>query len=219
MAAVRRPQILDATARAVAKRGITGLRFADVADEAGVSIGTVQYYFRTREALLRETFAFMTEAAVDRWLDDDGDSDHWGRIVALADIVLDPSTFRERWTRWLQFWAAYARDPTLRRRMGTVYEQWREPFRRMFEAGVAAGTFNPALPLDVVVDRTIALFDGLALQVLLEAPGASVERMRAILLEALAADLGVTGQSAQKRERYVRTAARSARPRSLSSGR
>ena len=48
-------------------RGLTALRLADVADEAGVSVGTIQHYFGTRERLLLETFAFETERALERW--------------------------------------------------------------------------------------------------------------------------------------------------------
>jgi AcrR family transcriptional regulator len=227
MGSRRRPQILAAAAKVIARRGITGLRLADVADEAGVSVGTVQYYFGRRETLLMETFAFVSQRAVDRWLQQGTDgADSWARLVALVDIVIDPGTFRERWTRWLQFWAAYARDPKLRRRMSAAYEEWRLPFRQAIEAGVAAGQFQPARPIDVLVDRAVALFDGLALQVLLEAPGASVERMRELLLDGLAVDLGVApgggrsgrAQRAQKGTRAERAASIPSRPRAGSSG-
>jgi AcrR family transcriptional regulator len=197
---------LDAAAKVIARRGISGLRLADVAAEAGVSVGTVQHYFGRREALLMETFAFVSERAVDRWLQDGADGDAWRRLVDLVDVVLDPPTFRERWMRWLEFWAAYARDPKLRRGMGTAYEQWRLPFRRLFEAGEASGEFHSTVPIETVVDRTVALFDGLALQVLLGAPGASIDRMRALLLEGLAVDLGVDGAANGRRRARRRVA-------------
>jgi AcrR family transcriptional regulator len=208
---------LAATAKVIARKGLTGLRLADVAEEAGLSVGTVQHYFGTRDALLMETFAFVSEQALDRWLAESDGADSWSGVVALVDLVIDPPTFRERWTRWLQFWAAYSRDPKLRPRMGAAYEQWRLPFRRVFEAGIGAGEFRPAMPVDVLVDRTVALFDGLALQVLLEAPGASIGRMRELLLESLAADLGIA-QRPQKRTSAALAASIPSRPRLASSG-
>jgi AcrR family transcriptional regulator len=223
----RRPQILAASARVIATRGITGLRLADVAAEAGVSVGTVQHYFRTRERLLMETFQYETNQAVERWFRAaDGGSTAWRRLLALVDIVLDEATFRERWTRWLQFWAVYARDPRRRRAMGETYEQWREPFRAVIEEGVAAGEFRPAWPVEDAVDRIVALVDGLALQVLLDAPGASTERMRELLVASLAADLGVDPasrrdgrvQRSQKRVSAARVSSIPARPRVGSSG-
>lgn len=218
MAAERRPQILAAAARVVARRGLTALRLADVADEAGVSVGTIQHYFGTRERLLLETFAFETERSLERWVSAERNgTSAWAQVLALVEIVLHPPTFRERWTRWLQFWAAYARDPKLRPSMGEVYDRWRDPFLRTIVAGVEAGDFDPALPEDVIVDRTLALLDGLALQVLLEAPGMSLDRMRELLVTSLAADLGVA-QSDQKRESAARVASIPSRPRLASSG-
>jgi AcrR family transcriptional regulator len=218
MGAIRRPEILDATARVIAGRGVTGLRLADVAAEAGVSIGTIQHYFGTRQRLLKEAFAFETQRSVDRWLSAaHNGSSAWVQLLALVDVILDPPTFRERWTRWLQFWAAYVRDPTLRRAVGATYDHWRAPFKRAIDTGIDSGEFEPALPLDVVVDRTLALLDGLALQVLLEAPGMSLERIRELLVESLAADLGVA-QSDQKPPSAARAASMPSRPRLASSG-
>jgi AcrR family transcriptional regulator len=191
-AAERRPQILAAAALVISERGLDQTRLSDVASEAGLSVGTIQHYFKTRERLLMEAFAFETERAVNRWLTAGRDgAGPWEHVLALVEIVLHPPTFQERWSRWLQFWAAYARDPKLRRAMGEVYDSWRAPFRRAIEEGVASGDFDPVMPVDLLVDRNVALFDGLALQVLLEAPGTSIERMRDLLVESLAHDLGV----------------------------
>jgi AcrR family transcriptional regulator len=221
MAAERRPQILQAAARVVAARGLTGMRLADVAKEAGLSIGTVQHYFGSRQQLLVETFAYEAERSLERWLPAERDGvSAWDQLLHLVDIWLDPPTFRERWTRWVQFWAVYAREPKLRGAMGKVYARWREPIRQMIEAGIASGDLAPSLPVDVVVDRTVALFDGLALQVLVEAPGMSLERMRELVVDGLAADLGVDGrsQSFQKGARAARAASIPSRPRAGSSG-
>jgi len=225
MGPTRRPQILAAAAAVVVRRGITGLRLADVAEEAGVSVGTIQHYFGTRERLLMATFAFETDQALERWFRAaDGGVTPWQRLLALVDIVLEPPTFRERWTRWLQFWAAYAREPRRRKAMGEVYEQWRAPFRRVIEEGVATGAFRPVWSIEDAVDRTVALLDGLALQTLLEAPGTSLERIRELLVASLATDLGVDAgrpagrQSSQKPARAARAASMPARPRVASSG-
>lgn len=54
--------VLAATA-AIARRGLTGLRIKDVAQEAGLSAGLVSYYYPSMEDLLLE----VHEAAVDRF--------------------------------------------------------------------------------------------------------------------------------------------------------
>jgi AcrR family transcriptional regulator len=227
MAAERRPQILAATVRVIAERGLDGTRLSDVAAEAGVSVGTVQHYFGTRERLLMQAFAHETGQAVERWLAaGDAGIDGWDQVLALIEAVLDRETFRQRWTRWLEFWAAGARDPTLRSELGEMYEHWRGPFRRAIRSGLESGAFSLREPIDDVVDRTVAAFDGFALQVLLDAPGMSLERMRDLLVTGLADDLGLrpraprrgAGQRRQKPPRAVRAASIPSRPRAGSSG-
>lgn len=179
----------------ISERGYDGTRLADVARAAGVSVGTVQHYFHTRSRLLMETFAYETERAVERWLgaaEREVEGDGWAQALALIDVVFNQRSFRERWTRWLEFWAAASRDPVLRRDMGEIWEHWRAPLRRAIEAGVASGSFSPRMPIEDVVDRTIAIFDGLALQYLLDAPGMTFERLRDLLVAGLADDLRVT---------------------------
>jgi hypothetical protein len=145
-----------------------------------------------------ETFAYEADQAVERWLgaaDGEVDGDGWGQALALIDVVFNRRYFRERWTRWLEFWGAAARDPVLRREMAEIWEHWRVPLRRAIDAGVAAGSFRPRMPIEDVVDRTIAIFDGLALQYLLEIPGVTYERFRSLLVVGLAHDLGVERQA------------------------
>jgi AcrR family transcriptional regulator len=50
----RRRQLVEATALAVADRGLSGLRLKDIAEQAGLSIGSVLYYYPDLDALLVE---------------------------------------------------------------------------------------------------------------------------------------------------------------------
>lgn len=192
VAATRRPQLLEATLRVVAARGLDGTRLADVAAEAGLSVGAVQHHFGSRRRLLLEAFAHERRLAIERWLGAVGDNpDPWQRVVALADFVVhDPELFRERWGRWLEFAAIGSREPALRAELAGLYQHWREPFRRAVADGVGSGRFRPALPVEDVVDRIVATLDGLALRALLDA-GIDLERMRDLLVRCLAHDLGV----------------------------
>ena len=53
--------------RVIAAQGVGQARLADIADEAGVSLGLVQHYFRHRERLVTEAFASETERVTRRW--------------------------------------------------------------------------------------------------------------------------------------------------------
>ena len=188
----------------IARRGFAATRLSDVADEAGLSVGTVQHYFGSREAVLAEAFRHMQETSLKRWHEHvAGESDPWRRIVSLLEgASIGGDRFRERWTLWMEFWAMCLRDDDLRRFSGDLHDAWQAPIVQAVAEGVAAGLFHPrAAPTDIA-DRLIALTDGLALQILLEVPALTRERMRDLLVQAAARDLDVdlgvetaTGQS------------------------
>jgi AcrR family transcriptional regulator len=189
----RRPQILDAAARVIAARGFDGLRLSDVAEEGGFSVGTVQHYFGSREALLDGAFRQMQASSLRRWYVVAGrEPDPWRRLTSLFESAsIDNDRFRERWTLWLEFWTMCLRDAAMRRDSGDLHGAWQAPLREAIESGIAAGRFDPRCSIDDVVDRALALMDGLALQLLLEIPGSTRDRMRDLIIDAIAADLGV----------------------------
>ena len=53
---LRRAELVQAASRAVLDRGVAGLRLRDVADEAGLTPGSVLYYYADVEELLTEVF-------------------------------------------------------------------------------------------------------------------------------------------------------------------
>jgi AcrR family transcriptional regulator len=57
----RRTAIVQVAYRLIAERGLEGLRFADVAREAGINNGTLLYYFASKDALIRAVGALMVE--------------------------------------------------------------------------------------------------------------------------------------------------------------
>jgi AcrR family transcriptional regulator len=193
LAAERTPQILAAAQRVISERGLEGTRLVDVAREAGVSIGTIQHYFHTRDRLLMEAFGYASEQAVERWFRSASNEPYgWPQLLALIDsIVLPERRFRERWSRWLEFYATAAREPELRAGMQDIFARWRALVSRAIDAGVDSGAFHPVSPVEDIVDRMNALLDGLSIQVLLELPGMTAERGRRLLLDELATDLGV----------------------------
>jgi AcrR family transcriptional regulator len=70
----RRTNLIASTADAIRDKGIASLRIRDVAEAAGVSTGTVHYYFNDLDQLLFEVHT----AACDRFFDD--------RMAATTDL-------------------------------------------------------------------------------------------------------------------------------------
>ena len=64
VAEARRPQILEAAMRAIIEHGFDAVRYVDVAEEAGVAVGTVQHYYASRDQLLGAAFLEANRVAV-----------------------------------------------------------------------------------------------------------------------------------------------------------
>lgn len=64
----RRQQLIDATMRVLARKGYAQTTLSDVAAEAGVSHGLVNFHFSTKEKLLTETLLFMAEEYRVNWM-------------------------------------------------------------------------------------------------------------------------------------------------------
>jgi AcrR family transcriptional regulator len=191
LASKRRSEILQAAIRVISHRGADHARLVDIADEAGVSVGLIQHYFRTRSALLSDVFGsamdnslktFQAYAADDRSASED--------VVQLCRI-LTREPFDEIFSLWLEFFSLSNRDRTFRARSGDIYERWSDLVHGVIEKGVEGGEFSPESPAYDVADRLVSLADGLGLRVLLRHPRMSKERMYDLLIRSVSRDLGV----------------------------
>jgi len=177
----QRERILTAAEALLVTHGVERSRLRDVAEAAGVSIGTVQHYFETRDRLIAELFDWSAERRLRAWVEAvPADGDPWSRVVALLYASLpEPALWRSR--IWIEF-CAMARDDALRAKLDRFYDAWRPPFRQVIEEGTAAGVFDPAAPVDDIVDLFIMLGDGASVAIALQAPGVDADQLRRLML-------------------------------------
>jgi AcrR family transcriptional regulator len=69
VAAQRRRQIMDAVMASIAEEGLEKTTMRNVAQRAGVSTGTVAYYFRDKKDLVDATLLDASERYMERWHD------------------------------------------------------------------------------------------------------------------------------------------------------
>jgi AcrR family transcriptional regulator len=186
----QRERILRAAEALLVTHGVERSRLRDVSEAAGVSIGTVQHYFDTRDNLIAELFDWSSERRLAAWKAAAPKSgDPWSRVVALLYASLpDPLLWRSR--IWIEF-CAMARDEDLRAKLDRHYDAWRPPFREAIVAGVEAGVFRIAMPVADIVDLFIIFGDGASVGISLAAPGIDGEMLRRLLLETARMALGV----------------------------
>ena len=102
----RRHLLIDATITAIAEYGLSKLTLAKISALAGLTAGTVNFHFDSKESLLLETLNFVAEEfdrGVDRALSEAG-SNPAKRLAAIVDASLDPEiTEHRKMAVWFAF--------------------------------------------------------------------------------------------------------------------
>ena len=166
-AAERRAELLAAVARVIARRGYAGTRFQDVAEEAGVAVGTLQHHFGTRARMLSEALAqWVDEVDAQLLVLREGPADPWTRLEAILAYVGGRIGERsETWRMWLDFVGAALKDEDLRRSAARSQQRWQEAFAVTIREGIDTGAFDPVVSADEAGGILSSLLDGLGLQV------------------------------------------------------
>ncbi len=113
----RRQQLIDATMKCIARKGMGSTTLGDVAKEAGLSQGIVNLHFKSKENLLNETLRYIADdykTQFNRTLDKSG-SDAAGKLHALMELDLRPSILdRRKLAVWFAFWGEVKSRPRYR---------------------------------------------------------------------------------------------------------
>jgi len=177
--AERRPQILSAAYSMIASVGIPELRLSDVAKEAGVSAGTVHYYFETKKDLITAAFEFnLTDSLARRQELLASGKNSLGVLHDLVESYLPNGDLSIRaWKVWLALWAEGSRTPALQEINDTLYGQWRDVVAKVIGSAQKEGEAREGDPT-TLANMLIGMLDGLAVQVLLKSPSMTLTIMR-----------------------------------------
>jgi AcrR family transcriptional regulator len=174
----QRTRIFDATEQLLLSHGIERIRLRDVADAAGISIGSVQHYFDTRDRLIVEYFDWSARRRLAYWTSiGPGDADPWRRVETLIERAFS-EPFLHRSRIWIEF-LSIAREEPFRLRLVAFQDAWRRPFREAIDDGIERGVFQPLLPVDALVDQLIMGIDGAEVAMVLGSAGMGRERLLA----------------------------------------
>ncbi|MCP5089295.1 MAG: TetR family transcriptional regulator [Gammaproteobacteria bacterium] len=114
----RRRQLIDATMKCIARKGMGSTTLGDVASEADLSQGIVNLHFKSKENLLKETLRHLSDeyrVQFDRALEKSGPTAA-EKLLALMELDLRPSICdRRKIAVWFAFWGAVKSRPTYRK--------------------------------------------------------------------------------------------------------
>jgi AcrR family transcriptional regulator len=167
----------------------------DIARGAGVSTGTVHYYFKTKDEVLLAALRWANETPYRRLetaLEEK--SDPVSRLALLIDVAVPyPGWLEEQYLLWIELVSRVLRAPELRPESQRVGVRWRRYFREVIEEGGRTGAFHPDASADEVAERLVGLADGLAFRAL--AGDITPERVHGFLCRFAAEQLGVAPAS------------------------
>ncbi|HEY0752778.1 MAG TPA: TetR/AcrR family transcriptional regulator [Ktedonobacteraceae bacterium] len=184
--AARRTQILRAARACIVELGYERATVRDVAEEAGVSTGTIVHYFGDKDTMLESALLDKVQgtgiafrAALT------GAQSSWEQLERLVAASLPESEeVRAEWRLWLTFWGEVTRNERLRAVSEKQHQRWTRFLARIIAAGCASGEFAQVDPHTTALQMA-ALIDGLAIQTTLQNPALSPAQMRQTCLAAL----------------------------------
>lgn len=203
----RRRLILDAALQIVVGHGAEAVRMADVAEAAGVSLGSIQHHFRNRDGLLAEVFRYESERISAAWRGVVvSDAAPLERLVEYVWLCTPPgsasaATSFDGWGFWLDFWATARREPQTRAEVAPIYQNFALPFQTALADGISDGQFRLRGTVREVADRLIAMIDGTALRTLLGA--LEEDQMLPLLIDGLSVELGLDDERAAAAHRIA----------------
>ena len=166
--AQRREQILGAAIEVVARKGYEATTLRDVAETAGTSTGTVNYYFANKDDVLASALVEVAER-FRRRVDDalEGLDDPRAKLLGIAAACTPESAPAvANQVVWAEFWVRAARSERLRDQHERLYDDWRARIAKIVRDGAARGSFR-AVDASDWATQFAALLDGLALHVIL----------------------------------------------------
>lgn len=166
---MRRQQLIDATIASISKRGIPGTTLTAVTREAGLSLGLVNFHFRSKEALLAETLKFLAEEHRDQWmrkLEKPGRATR-DKLRAIVDAQFHPRICsRKKLTVWFAFFGEAAHRKSYRAITSGIDRERQDVCTALCARIVSEGGYQDVSAEDVALTLE-GMFDGFWLNILM----------------------------------------------------
>lgn len=140
----RRQQLVDATMRVLARKGYAQTTLSDVAVEAGVSHGLVNFHFETKDRLLTETLLFMAEQYRSNWVSavEGAGPSPAEKLDALMRADYEPSICTPlHLACWCSFWGEVQSRPIYQQECGSNDRHYIEFLEELCSALIAEANY------------------------------------------------------------------------------
>jgi len=163
VSAERIPQILNAAMFAFAEKGFHQATMEDVANEAGLSKGTLYLYFKNKDDLIHSVLQASLEEGfgeLEQILQlDEFVKPHLLKWLEALALKMETSTIYL--SIGYEFYALAARDEQVRQTLQTYFAKYRALLHAVIKKGVEQGEFIKSIDPQVVAIAIIAMFEGI----------------------------------------------------------
>lgn len=186
----RRYEVAQAVWRVILRAGLARASVRAVAQEAGLSVGSLRHYFSTQRELQVYSLQLINERAHERYTAVDRSLPVRERVESSMWAVLPvtPEQVEEHQV-WLAFRNESATDPELAELVAEDRAMSLGLARQAVTALRDAGQTNPGIDVEAAATELVALFDGLCLAAVLtpdDMPAAKLQDTVIGWLDALA---------------------------------
>lgn len=155
----RRQELIQAGIACLGKGGLSAFTIDRICREAGVSRGLINHHFKTKEELLLQVYAVMTEHLIVSETVSAGAA----QLVEIVHVSFDERSFsRSNLRAWLAIWAEVANHAELNALHRRRYRDYKLRIVTALQAVAAAQGL--VLDAESVARQMIALIDGLWLE-------------------------------------------------------
>jgi len=165
----RRVQLMEATIDCIAARGFADLTLADVAKNAGLSVGIVNFYFKSKDVLLIETLRHLVADYIQQTTENirTAGTSAAAQVEAMIDSDFHRTVAnRKRVTVWYAFWGETRWRPEFLKICQQLSDSFHAETREIFAKLVTEGGYTD-IDADLVARGFNAMIDGLWLDMLI----------------------------------------------------
>lgn len=160
----RTTQILDAAMTVFAREGFDKARMDSIAEESGLSKGTLYLYFESKDHLISALLErFFTATLHDSQQLLDADAPVADRLLLLTNaLAAETEQMSALVSIGFEFYSIAARQASVRTFLRTYFHQYTDLLETLIQQGIARGEFRPVSAREAAV-TLVALFEGLNL--------------------------------------------------------
>jgi AcrR family transcriptional regulator len=181
----RRREVLEATWRVIARKGLDGTTIREIAQEVGYSNGVLAHYFKNKDDIIRQAHLLAYRRAGERIRATMGDRTGLAalRHALLHALPLDDERLLEARIE-VGAWQRALSSPELAEVKQQSLNYWREFLLSLVRAARQAGDIDSPRPDDLLVHEIIVLVDALSVEAVLH-PGYATRERQLQLADAL----------------------------------